>query len=68
MLAEPVIWFFALWTIGIAASMAGGALAGYAIGGRDLGAELATQLGGLFGVLSGIPGVALALLLVIWLG
>lgn len=68
MLGEPVIGFFVLWAIGIVASMAGGALAGYAIGGRDLGAELAIQLGGLFGTLSGVPGVALALLLIFWLG
>jgi hypothetical protein len=68
MFAEPVIWFFALWAIGIAASLLGGGLAGLAIGGRDLGVELATQLGGLFGALSGLPGTALALILIYWLG
>lgn len=68
MLAEAVVWFFALWAIGFAASLLGGALAGYAIGGRDLGAELATQLGGMFGALSGLPGIALALIVIFWLG
>lgn len=68
MLGQPVVWFFVLWVLGIFASMAGGAFVGYAIGGRDLGAELAVQLGGLFGALSGVPGVALALILIVWLG
>ncbi len=61
--AYPFIWPLALLAIGTVASLIGGALSGYTIAGRDLGAEVSTQIGGLFGMLSGIPGIALALLI-----
>jgi hypothetical protein len=63
-LASPMALFLASLIIGMIAALCGGALSGYAIGGRDLGAEVATQVGGLFGAMSGLPGVAIALLII----
>jgi hypothetical protein len=54
--------------IGALGSLAGGALGGIAIGGKQFGAELATQMGGLFGLLVGAPGVAVALILLSLIG
>jgi hypothetical protein len=59
---QPVIWSALLLAIGLVSSLTGGAVSGYLIGGRYLGAEVATQIGGLFGALSGLPGIALALI------
>lgn len=61
LLQQPVIWSLAVLAIGIFASLAGGALAGIAIGGKQFGLQLATQMGGLFGLLSGVPGLVIAL-------
>jgi|EndMetStandDraft_3_1072993.scaffolds.fasta_scaffold516177_2 hypothetical protein len=53
-----------LWPllIGSAASVAGGALAGLAIGSKDLGPNLAATMGAFFGPLAGVTGVAIGLL------
>jgi hypothetical protein len=67
-LAQPVIWSLAVLAIGALGSLAGGALTGLAIGGRQFGLELATQMGGLFGLLVGAPGVAVALILLSLVG
>jgi hypothetical protein len=48
--------------IGIAASIAGGALGGILVGGKALGNELAAMMGGFYGPLAGSGGVALALI------
>jgi hypothetical protein len=68
LLQQPVIWSLAVLAAGILASLAGGALAGIAIGGKQFGMELAVQMGGLFGMLAGIPGVALALIALALIG
>jgi nitrogen fixation/metabolism regulation signal transduction histidine kinase len=68
LLQQPVIWSLAVLAIGIVASLAGGALAGIAIGGKQFGLQLAVQMGGLFGLLAGIPGVAIALVALALIG
>jgi hypothetical protein len=61
LLQQPALWTLGILAIGILASLAGGALAGIVIGGKQFGLELATQMGGLFGLLAGIPGLVIAL-------
>jgi hypothetical protein len=68
LLQQPAIWFLAVLATGVLASLAGGALAGVAIGGKQFGMQLAVQMGGLFGMLAGIPGVALALIALALIG
>ncbi len=68
LMQQPVLWSLVLLAIGLVCALAGGAIAGLMIGGRDLGAEVATQMGGLFGAFSGLPGIAIALLLLAVLG
>lgn len=68
LLEQPILWSFAALVIGILASLAGGALAGIAIGGKQFGLQLAVQMGGLFGLLAGIPGLAVALLALALIG
>jgi hypothetical protein len=46
---------------GIAGALVGGALSGLKIGGAALGNQLAALLGGLYGLLASIPGVAIGL-------
>jgi nitrogen fixation/metabolism regulation signal transduction histidine kinase len=58
---QPLIWLSAAFALGVLASLIGGALAGMTIGGKQFGWQLATQMGGLFGLLAGVPGVAIAL-------
>jgi nitrogen fixation/metabolism regulation signal transduction histidine kinase len=62
LLQQPVIWSLAVLAVGVLASLAGGALAGIAIGGKQFGLQLATQMGGLFGLLAAVPGLVIALL------
>lgn len=61
---QPGIWPLALVSLAFLSSLTGGALAGMIIAGKQFGAQLATQMGGLFGLLAGVPGVALALLII----
>jgi hypothetical protein len=68
LLQHPAIWPLAVLAIGILASLAGGALAGIAIGGKQFGLALATQMGGLFGLLAGIPGLVIALVALALIG
>lgn len=68
LLEQPILWPLAALVIGILASLAGGALAGIAIGGKQFGLQLAVQMGGLFGLLAGIPGLAVALLALALIG
>lgn len=68
LLQYPLVWFLTILAIGLISSLAGGALAGIAIGGRQFGWQLATQMGGLFGLLAGFPGTALAFLVLILIG
>ena len=68
LLQQPAIWFLAVLAAGVLASLAGGALAGVAIGGKQFGMQLAIQMGGLFGMLAGIPGVAIALVTLALIG
>jgi hypothetical protein len=51
--------------IGTATSLAGGALGGVIIGGKDLGVKLATMMGAFYGILGGLPGVIAGLALII---
>lgn len=48
---------------GLAASLAGGAASGLYVGREALGAELATYMGSLFGLLAGAGAVLLGLIL-----
>jgi hypothetical protein len=66
--ADPYLWPLALLMIGTAASVAGGALGGFLVGGRDLGRALAATMGACFGPLAGVSGIALGLLALTWLG
>jgi hypothetical protein len=59
-LQQPVICSSAAFALGVLASLLGGALVGMTIGGKQFGWQLAIQMGGLFGMLAGIPGVAIA--------
>lgn len=65
---QPFIWPLALIGLAFLASLAGGAVAGMVIAGKQFGAELAVQMGGLFGLLAGVPGIALALLILALIG
>lgn len=53
-----------VWTL-IAAviSIAGGALAGTVLAGKDLGNALAAMMGGMFGPVAVVPGVLLGLVI-----
>ena len=63
LIQQPIIWPLTLIGLAFLSSLTGGALAGMAIAGKQFGAQLATQMGGLFGLLAGVPGVAVALLI-----
>jgi nitrogen fixation/metabolism regulation signal transduction histidine kinase len=65
---QPFIWPVVLVGLAFMSSMAGGALSGMVIAGKQFGAQLATQMGGLFGLLAGVPGVVLALLILMLTG
>jgi hypothetical protein len=60
--ADPYLWPLILLLIGTAASVAGGALSGIVIAGKELGAELAGMMGAFFGPLAGATGIAAGLL------
>ncbi len=62
------LWPLAILLLGTAASLAGGALAGMTIGGRDLGPHLAALMGAFFGPLAGATGIAIGLLALAVLG
>lgn len=47
--------------VGVLASAAGGILGGMALGAKELGAQLAGTMGGAFGPVAGLGGVAIAL-------
>jgi len=52
-----------LWlVIAFVAAMAGGALAGLRLAGKDLGAELAALMGAMFGPTAAVPGVLVGLI------
>ena len=68
LLQQPAFWTLGALAIGILASLAGGALAGIVIGGKQFGLQLATQMGGLFGLLAGIPGLVIALAAITLIG
>jgi hypothetical protein len=48
-------------------SVAGGALAGIALAGKDLGNPLAALMGGMFGPTAALPAAAAGLLMLRWL-
>ena len=64
----PYLWPLAILGIGTAASVAGGALGGLVVAGRELGPSLAAAMGAFFGPLAGVSGVALGLVVLAWLG
>lgn len=68
LLQHSIIWPLAVLAIGFLSSLVGGALSGIAIGGRQFGLHLSTQMGGLFGLLAGFPGITLALIIFILIG
>jgi hypothetical protein len=65
---QPFLWSSAVFALGVIASLIGGALAGMTIGGKQFGWQLAIQMGGLFGSLAGIPGIAIALVALTMIG
>ena len=66
--ADPYLWPLGILLIGTAASVAGGALGGLLVGGRDLGPGLAATMGAIFGPLAGAGGIALGLIVLALLG
>jgi hypothetical protein len=50
------------------ASIAGGVVGGIAVGGKALGNELAAMLGGFYGPLAGITGIAIGLIALAMIG
>lgn len=68
LLQQPIIWTSAVFALGVLGSLVGGALTGMTIGGKQFGWQLAIQMGGLFGLLAGIPGVAIALVALALIG
>jgi ABC-type tungstate transport system substrate-binding protein len=61
---SPGVSAIVAWTL-IAAvlAMAGGALAGVRLAGKDLGNSLAAMMGAMFGPLASVPGVLIGLIL-----
>lgn len=52
-----------VWTLLAAVlAIAGGALAGIVLAGKDLGNQLAAMMGGMFGPVAVVPGVLLGLI------
>lgn len=51
--ATAVLWLFVAFVL----SMAGGALAGMRLAGKDLGNELAAMMGAMFGPTAAVPAV-----------
>jgi hypothetical protein len=66
--AQSCLWPLAIMLIGTAAALAGGALAGLALGAKDLGPNLAALMGAFLGPLAGVTGLAVGLLLLTLLG
>lgn len=60
---SPLLMTLAALALAFVASLAGGAVGGVYTGGKALGNELAAMMGSLYGPLAGVPGVALALLI-----
>lgn len=58
-LVTGVAWVGIAWVM----SMIGGALTGLAMAGEDIGNELSTLMGGMFGTTIGAPAALLGLLL-----
>ena len=58
-LATGVAWVGVAWVL----SMIGGALTGLALAGEDIGHELSTLMGGVYGTTVGAPAALVGLLL-----
>lgn len=63
-----VLMIVAALALAFVASLAGGAVGGIYTGGKVLGNELAAMLGGLYGPLAGVTGVAIAFLILALVG
>jgi hypothetical protein len=48
--------------LGVAAAVAAGSVSGIRVGAEALGRELATGIGGLYGLLAGVPAVVIGLI------
>lgn len=59
-LATGLVWLL----IGVACSIAGGALGGIALAGREIGVRLSAMIGGLYGPAAAIPAMLLGLSLI----
>jgi hypothetical protein len=66
--ANAYLWPLTILLIGMAASVAGGALSALAIASKDLGPQLAALMGAFFGPLAGASGVAVGLLVLTLIG
>jgi hypothetical protein len=54
--------------LALLAALAGGGLGGVAIGGKDLGVQLAGAIGAFFGAVTGMLGVGLGFVLLLVIG
>ncbi len=57
--------YLGLIVLALFASVIGGAIGGIIVGGKHLGNELAAMLGGFYGPMAAVPGVILALIILI---
>ena len=58
-----------LWTlVAFVVAMAGGALTGVKLAGKDLGNELAALIGAMFGPTGAVPGILLGLIVLAVIG
>ena len=60
-----VLILAAAFVVGVVCSLIGGALGGVFVGGKDLGAGLAATMGGFYGPLAGVAGVAIGLIVLV---
>jgi len=69
MLTGQLTWStVAVWTVlSVPLSVAGGALGGMVLAGKDLGNGVAAMMGGMFGPVAATPGILLGLALLCWL-
>ena len=57
--------YLGLIVLALFASVIGGAIGGIIVGGKHLGNELAAMLGGFYGPMAAVPGVILALIILV---
>jgi hypothetical protein len=56
--ASVIVWMLSAFIL----SVAGGAIAGTVLAGKDLGNRLAALMGGMYGPVAAVPGILVALI------